>query len=160
MTSLAARTHQCVTCRALPVRPFDPGDVDPAQEYRPGKPRPVVAGGPRSRVCATHDRAKRKARKAAAHASRVRKVYGLEQGDYDRLLALQGGTCAIPRCPASGKRKRLAVDHDHETGEVRGLLCGPHNYELLGKYAGDLRDALDYLADPPARRLRTQETAA
>jgi hypothetical protein len=36
---------------------------------------------------------------------------------------------------------------------VRGLLCGPHNYELVGRYAGDLHDAIAYLQDPPARRL-------
>lgn len=79
--------------------------------------------------------------------------YGLAPGDYARLLEAQGGTCAIPRCPATGKRKRLAVDHDHETGEVRGLLCGPHNYDLLGRFAGDLEAALAYLAEPPARRV-------
>jgi hypothetical protein len=90
----------------------------------------------------------------------VRRVYGLSDGEYAALLAYQGGTCAIPRCRANGSRKRLAVDHDHETGEVRGLLCGPHNYELLGRFAGDLQDGLDYLADPPMTQLRRERTAS
>jgi len=37
------------------------------------------------------------------------------------MLAEQGGTCAV--CKAPPKNKRLHVDHDHETGAIRGLLC-------------------------------------
>lgn len=132
-------TTSCLDCVALP-----------------GRPRPIAAGcGPRSPRCATHLREHKRAQRKARHDARVVKVYDLAPGEYDELLAAQGGTCAFPRCPASGRRKRLAVDHDHVTGETRGLLCGPHNYTLLGRFAGDLHDALDYLADPPARRLRS-----
>ncbi len=42
------------------------------------------------------------------------------QDDYDILFLKQGGRCAI--CGRRSITKRLAVDHDHETGEVRGLL--------------------------------------
>ncbi len=62
----------------------------------------------------------------------VIKTYGLELGDYDRLYQGQGGVCAICR-RATGKTKRLAVDHDHDTGLVRGLLCGPCN-KLVGYF--------------------------
>lgn len=41
--------------------------------------------------------------------------------EYDALLAAQGGHCAI--CPSTPKSRRLHVDRDHRTGEVRGLLC-------------------------------------
>lgn len=136
------KVHLCVDCLALP------------EAERPPSPRPAPHGGPRSRRCATHQRAHRKAQKARAADARVVRVYGLAPGEYERLLEFQGGTCAIPGCPARGVTKRLAVDHDHETGEVRGLLCGPHNYELLGKFAGDLQAGLDYLDNPPAARLR------
>jgi hypothetical protein len=84
----------------------------------------------------------------------VVRTYGLTDGEYARLLAFQGGTCAFPTCRARGARKRLAVDHDHDTGLPRGLLCVAHNYQLLGKFVNDLQDALDYLADPPAQRMR------
>lgn len=149
--------HVCVDCRALPERlaDFSPGEeVLYGPEFRPARPRPAPHGGPRSRRCTTHQRAFRRAGKARTADSRITRVYGLAPGEYDELLAFQGGTCAIPGCPAKGVTKRLAVDHDHDTGEVRGLLCSPHNYELLGRFAGDLRAGLDYLADPPARRMR------
>jgi hypothetical protein len=48
------------------------------------------------------------------------------------MLQEQGGVCAICKQPPTGKWKgkystRLAVDHDHATGAVRGLLCGRCN---------------------------------
>lgn len=139
--------HECVDCAALPV------------DDRPLKPRPAVHGGPRSRRCATHHKARKAAQKADRHENRVRGLYGLAPGEYAALLAFQGGKCAFPNCRATGKARRLAVDHDHETGEPRGLVCAPHNFELLGKYAGDLQDALDYLASPPLRRMRAAGAA-
>jgi hypothetical protein len=55
--------------------------------------------------------------------------------DYNALLAEQKGVCAICRNPElrrgnHGKAKRLSVDHDHETGKVRGLLCQDCNTAL------------------------------
>jgi hypothetical protein len=67
--------------------------------------------------------------------------------DYDRMLEAQGGGCAIcgrpPRPDIS-----LHVDHDHETGRIRGSLCWPCN-NLLGDVQDDparLYAAADYLA--------------
>lgn len=118
--------------------------------------RPAPNPGPR---CATHHRAFRKAQKARSHDVMVQKVYGLGPGDYERLLASQGGRCAITGCRATGKTKRLAVDHDHKTGEVRGVLCGPHN-QLIG-YNKDnpeaFRSLADYLENPPARAVLDQK---
>lgn len=47
--------------------------------------------------------------------------YGVSPDAFKRMLANQGGVCAI--CGSSGEGRRLCVDHDHETGKVRGLLC-------------------------------------
>ncbi len=49
-------------------------------------------------------------------------MFGLSAEDYDRMLQEQNGVCAIcgQEC-ATGNR--LAVDHDHTTGKIRGLLC-------------------------------------
>lgn len=82
----------------------------------------------------------------------VVKTYGLEVSDYDRLFQLQGGKCAI--CRARPKKTRLAVDHDHKTGEVRGLVCKNCNHDLLGG-AHDNVDilwaAVHYMVTPPNR---------
>ena len=52
--------------------------------------------------------------------------YGITMKEYDRLFFLQKGRCAI--CPTTLERDRdTHVDHDHNTGKVRGLLCGPCN---------------------------------
>lgn len=54
--------------------------------------------------------------------------YGLTTAQYDQMLDRQDGRCAI--CRRQPRTKRLAVDHDHETGHVRGLLCDRCNRGL------------------------------
>ena len=53
--------------------------------------------------------------------------YGITEEDYDRMYKEQKGVCAICKKPetrqSKGKTTLLCVDHDHETGKVRGLLC-------------------------------------
>jgi len=78
----------------------------------------------------------------------IRQVYRLSMVEYKRLVELSGGACAI--CRIIGP---LNIDHDHKTGEVRGLLCRTCNLAL-----GALLDdqllffaAIDYLRNPPAR---------
>jgi hypothetical protein len=78
-------------------------------------------------------------RKAAAHEKRVQNTYGLEKGEYAQLYEFQGGRCALCR-RATGASKRLAVDHDHATGAVRGLCCGVCNKWILGH----ARDSIEY----------------
>jgi hypothetical protein len=90
------------------------------------------------------------ARAASERAAERR--YGLKPGDYQKLLAAQGGRCAI--CGCAPGRKRFAVDHDHKTLEVRGLLCLRCNHHLLGASHDDtpiLYAAIAYLTNPPAR---------
>lgn len=59
-------------------------------------------------------------KKRQQRAARLKKVYGLEYADYERLYAIQGGRCAICRDP----HEWLSVDHCHTTNQVRSLLCG------------------------------------
>jgi Recombination endonuclease VII len=53
--------------------------------------------------------------------------YDLTLDDYDRMLAEQGGRCAICGTTKPGSGGELHVDHDHLTFRVRGLLCGACN---------------------------------
>lgn len=57
-----------------------------------------------------------------AWATRLRRLYGISAERYWEMWTEQGGRCAIclNRCPSGN---RLAVDHCHGTGRVRGLLC-------------------------------------
>jgi len=57
------------------------------------------------------------------------KEYGLTSKKYDEILDLQGGGCAVcgSKNPKTPRQGRFCVDHNHETGEVRGLLCAPCN---------------------------------
>lgn len=79
----------------------------------------------------------------------LRRKYGITLEEYSALFEAQGGLCALCRRePTEGIS--LHVDHDHETGEIRGLLCFLCN-NALGDFDDDpvrLRAAADYL-DPP-----------
>ncbi|URN16991.1 MULTISPECIES: endonuclease VII domain-containing protein [Streptomyces] len=76
------------------------------------------------------------------------KKYRLTWEEYERLYQEQAGKCAI--CPAKledNARRRPAVDHDHDSGVVRGLLCDPCN-KGLGHFRDNLallRAAVSYL---------------
>lgn len=90
----------------------------------------------------------------ATHSAHVQKVYGISGAEYDELLKMQGHRCAI--CRQKPAKKRLAVDHDHKTGEVRGLLCATCNKGILGSAHDSLeilQRAVGYMESPPAREL-------
>lgn len=80
-------------------------------------------------------RAKKQARADRAHELYVQKTYGLAPGEYAQLLEQQDGRCAI--CRRKPRNRRLAVDHDHNTGAVRGLLCHTCNHYVLRFIEGD-----------------------
>jgi hypothetical protein len=68
-----------------------------------------------------------------------KKNYGITQEEYDKLNALQNGLCAI--CGKENvKGKSLGVDHDHITGEIRGLLCQKCNLAL-----GNFEDNIEFV---------------
>lgn len=57
----------------------------------------------------------------------LRKKYGITTADYDRMLYEQGGVCRICGGEETTNGGTLHVDHDEESGKVRGLLCGNCN---------------------------------
>ena len=63
-----------------------------------------------------------------------RSQYKITLADYNRMLLEQGGACAV----CGEKEEKLVVDHSHESGEVRELLCDGCNTSL-GLLKEDLR---------------------
>lgn len=103
--------------------------------------------GSRCKACASE----------AAYSAHIMKSYGISYDTYLAIYQAQGGACYI--CRKKPRTKRLAVDHNHETNEVRGLLCtGTRscNHDVLGNITSlDMaKRIVSYLEDPPARRVR------
>lgn len=73
--------------------------------------------------------------------------YGITAAEYDARLAEQGGGCACCGATSNRNGKRLFVDHDHETGAVRGIVCLNCNRGIaaLGDDVDGVRRALAYL---------------
>ena len=81
------------------------------------------------------------------------KKFGITLEEYNEMLEIQDGACAICGQPETrkdhrtGETRALAVDHDHATGRVRGLLCTDCNtgIGLLQDDIEILLNAVDYL---------------
>ncbi len=82
-----------------------------------------------------------------SRVSHLRRRYGITPTQYNELLEKQDGRCAVCRKPAEEFNKRLAVDHNHKTGEIRGLLCTYCNHRLVGRHTDGnlLRRLADYV---------------
>jgi len=134
--------------RRTPVRV-----VGCCKDCEPGSTRPVTRPGPR---CATHQRERKARLRSANHATWILATYGITADEYEAIFEAQGGKCAICR-RATGATRRLSVDHDHKTGEVRSLCCNTCN-----KFLGHIRDDPEagqrvylYLLEPPGREVLT-----
>jgi hypothetical protein len=70
--------------------------------------------------------------------------YGITQEDYEEMLKVQSGVCAVCK---DGNRK-LVVDHCHTTGKIRGLLCHHCNVSLglFNDNIETLQEAIRYLS--------------
>ena len=82
--------------------------------------------------------------------SDLKRKFGITFEQFELLVILQNGLCAICRKKLD---KHLAVDHDHKTGEIRGLLCTNCNVGL-GHFrdSGELlQRAIDYLVGWPSQ---------
>ena len=119
-------------------------DVPEGHKYCPGCQQVVAHDGwHRSRRkadgLASHCKACRRARQRRDH---LKRTFGLTPEALDALIRSQGGVCAICR---DGKPEH--IDHDHDSGRIRGVLCGPCNMGL-GLFKDDtsrLDSAIRYL---------------
>src|SRR6266850_6744099 len=125
----------CFTCSKC-------GQVKPLSDYPKGRNR--RDGQPRYCYCKTcHSDYQR--------SQRLARFFLMSVEDADKVFAYQGNVCAICKRPAHGG-KRLALDHRHSDGLVRGGLCNWCN-RAIARFRDDisrLRAAADYLESPPA----------
>lgn len=95
-----------------------------------------------------HHRVKRRENPERIWENVLRLKYGITLAQFQELEEAQGGVCAI--CSRRDRRDiRLSVDHDHVTGQVRGLLCQTCNLGL-----GYFKDSPDFLVSAKNYLLR------
>lgn len=81
----------------------------------------------------------RQRRKSEERNAYLRRTFGVSNDDYDALLRAQADGCAI--CGRPPGKSSLHIDHDHDSGRIRGLLCVGCNNAL-----GQFRDRADLLS--------------
>lgn len=79
--------------------------------------------------------------------ARLKNVFGITEEQYEELLNKQEHRCAICLKHKTEFKKRLHIDHNHKSGEIRGLLCAFCNRRVVGRHTNaDLFDrAANYL---------------
>lgn len=129
---------------------------DKAGKFGPGnwywRPFEKLVGTKLERTREWH-RKKRASDPSFSMESSLKKQYGLSLDDYTKMHDAQNGLCAICGKPeraagSNNKLRRLAVDHCHTTGKIRGLLCTSCNRGVgyLGDSVENLQSAINYLS--------------
>lgn len=97
----------------------------------------------------------------------LRHKYGITLAEYIELLEKQEHRCAVCDCMDGSDKhnglrtKQLSIDHDHQTGIIRGLLCNDCN-RAIGQMQDSsvlLRKAAEYLEAFEARNAKSAELA-
>lgn len=124
-------SHQCKKCKC-----------EVAKQHRLANPERY-----KERAADYYQRNKSEVKRKTRNYS-LKKKYGISGPDYDHILAEQNGLCAICKRKVACKgRDNLYVDHCHDTGKVRGLLCQKCN-SALGLFNDNLRlleEAVKYM---------------
>ena len=86
-------------------------------------------------------------KQTAVNNLRLLQRYGIDEDGYRALLEAQNGKCAICGATECSNGRKLHIDHDHDTGKIRGLLCNKCN-PALGLFNDDIdlmTKAVEYL---------------
>jgi len=162
MFAVAEPLKKCSKCRIIkpiPQFPRAKGRRDGFYPYcKPCKSsdtrRYLQQPGAAERAKERHRRWKKDNPEKVRSDSRKRMLaqYGLSASEYETMFELQHGACAICHRPEtdrnrSGTTKLLAVDHDHATMRIRGLLCRKCNtvIGLMDEDTGRLAEMISYL---------------
>lgn len=171
---METNTQDCPRChRTLPLEAYSPSQrgtkgrwcrqcnaESRLQKRREGNPRVAthcgfcgkeLTGRPQQKFCDNLCNASswRRDHPKAQRGYHLKNAYGISESQYKQMLDEQGGACLI--CLRSFLDDvRPVVDHDHEDGRVRGLLCDDCN-KGLGYFRDQvayLQRAIEYLATP------------
>ena len=86
---------------------------------------------------------------ASVRNSTLKRKYGISQEDYAKMHLEQNGACSICKTKnfSTKRNKMLCVDHNHETGKARALLCDTCNLLIGFAYEDEsiLLDAIEYI---------------
>ena len=87
--------------------------------------------------------------KGQRRASSLKSRYGLSVDDYNRLLESQSGCCLLCGVHQDELSYPMFVDHNHESGVVRGLLCSKCNFKVgwIETNLNDLDKIIKYIGD-------------
>jgi Recombination endonuclease VII len=118
----------------MPARKWTDEQRRALSKARMGANNPAWKGGPKTKEqTAAYLRQWRKDNESYVRNREYQKRFGITLAEYKRRLKAQNGRCAI--CNSKPGRRRLEVDHCHETGRVRGLLC-----EMCNRGLGTFED--------------------
>lgn len=94
-------------------------------------------GGPRCSVCVRTERKQQRAQQRAQQQETLEALQNVKTAQYEQLSAAKKDAIrkALKRCEVCNTDQRLCVDHCHDSGRVRGVLCSKCNFAL-----GALRD--------------------
>lgn len=138
----SAGDKRCCTCNLyFPMELF--GNLKSAVYGK--NPRCLVCANKRARELHSERRAGCPTHARRTRASRLRREYGLNEADFEKMLTEQGATCAI--CTLPFGKAVPHVDHNHTTGNVRALLCNNCNRGIghLQESVSILKNAINYL---------------
>lgn len=110
-----------------------------SREWRTNNPEKVAAQKARAKDAYVND--------PERNREHWLRTYGLTPETYDELVAAQEGRCAICQDTCARYSSRLPIDHSHDTGQLRGLLCDRCNkiLGLLKEDTGLLLASAEYL---------------
>ncbi len=134
-----AKTKRCSKCK----------EVKPLEDfYKDERKKDGVRYGCKTCCCRDNKKYRHTLRgKEAVRKTQLKLLFGITPQDYDRIYDNQKGCCAICGVHQFELKRKLDLDHDHETKTIRGLLCGNCNRGIgnLKDSPVLLRRAADYL---------------
>lgn len=91
---------------------------------------------------------KREQERAKRREYHLKRLYGITNDQYQELLEKQDHKCFVCQKHETEFKTKLAVDHNHKTGEIRGLLCNYCNHRIVGRNTDPeiMRRVYEYLS--------------